>query len=164
MKMGSAILHFGPAHPAAHGVLRCILMMRGEYVVGCILTLGLLHRGTEKLMEMRHVSSSVAYMDRMDYVSMLANEVSYVETVEHLMSVDVCYVHHLMRMLLVEVSRIENHLLNIACHAGDLGCLLALLWLFEDRESIYDVLSMSSGARMHASSIIPGGIRGVPST
>lgn len=161
--MGSSVLHFGPAHPAAHGVLRCILLMQGEYILSTVLTLGLLHRGTEKLMEMRHTSGGVAYMDRLDYVSMLSNELCYAETLEALLEVEVSYAHHLVRVLLAELARIENHLLNIACHAGDLGCLLALLWLFEDRESMYDVLAISSGARMHASSIVPGGLRGSPS-
>jgi len=135
--------------------------MRGEHVVGSVLTLGLLHRGTEKLMEMRHVTTNIGYMDRLDYVSMLSNECAYIECVETLLEVEVCYAHQLHRQLIVEVSRVENHLLNVACHAGDLGCLLALLWLFEDRESLYDILGNATGARMHASSIIPGGVRGV---
>jgi len=135
--------------------------MRGEYIMGSVLTLGLLHRGTEKLMEMRHISTNIGYMDRLDYVSMLSNETAYCEAVEGLLEVDVFYTVQMHRQLLVEVARVENHLLNVACHAGDLGCLLALLWLFEDRESIFDLLASSSGSRMHASSIVPGGVRGV---
>jgi len=101
--------------------------MRGEYIMGSVLTLGLLHRGTEKLMEMRHVATNIGYMDRLDYVSMLSNECAYCEAVEGLLEVDVCHTLQMHRLLLVEVSRVENHLLNVACHAGDLGCLLALL-------------------------------------
>jgi len=124
-----------------------------------VLTIGLLHRGTEKLMEMRHLTTSVGYMDRLDYVSMLSNELCYAEVVEASTHVHVPLVVSSYRLMLQEVARVENHLLNIACHAGDLGCLLALLWLFEDRETLYDVLSTTSGARMHASSIVPGGVR-----
>lgn len=130
-------------------------------MVGSVLTLGLLHRGTEKLLETRHTTTSVGYLDRMDYVSMLSNELGYVECLEGLLVVDVAYTYQLHRIVLTEVTRIENHLLNIACHAGDLGCLLSLLWLFEDREALYDVLCLSSGTRMHASTMMPGGMRGV---
>jgi len=161
MRSGTTTLHFGPAHPAAHGVLRMVLVLRGEWVVGSVLTLGLLHRGTEKLLETRHTTTSIGYLDRMDYVSMLSNELGYVECLEGLLVVDVAYTYQLHRIVLTEVTRIENHLLNVACHAGDLGCLLSLLWLFEDREALYDVLCLSSGTRMHASTMIPGGMRGV---
>jgi len=91
VRVGSTILHFGPAHPAAHGVLRCMLAMRGEYVTGVVLTLGLLHRGTEKLMELRHPTTNIGYMDRLDYVSMLSNEVGYVECVEGVLHVECSY-------------------------------------------------------------------------
>jgi len=140
-----------------------MLLMRGEYVAGCVLTLGLLHRATERLMEVRHPTTSIGYLDRLDYVSMLSNELAYCESLESALSIDVCLGHHVHRQLLVEVSRVENHLLNIACHAGDLGCLLALLWLFEDREVLFDILGSCNGARMHASSIVPGGVRGTHS-
>nr|QHQ98665.1 NADH dehydrogenase subunit 7 [Diplonema japonicum] len=152
-------VQFGPAHPAAHGVLRCVLTMRGEYIISTNITLGLLHRGTEKLLEQRTVHQSIAYMDRMDYVSMMSNELAYVECAEQLLAVVVSTQDMLARALLTESTRMQNHLLNIACHAGDVGCLVALLWLFEDREVLYDIVCTWCGARMHASCIVPGGLR-----
>nr|ATQ37461.1 NADH dehydrogenase subunit 7 [Diplonema ambulator] len=159
MSSAGMIVHFGPAHPAAHGVLRCMLVVQGEWVLSSIISLGLLHRGTERLMELRTAEQSVAYMDRLDYVSMIANELCYVQCYERLLHIATGYRHAIARVMLVESTRIQNHLLNIACHAGDVGCLVALLWLFEDREALYDVVSTWCGARMHASCIIPGGLR-----
>nr|QHQ98680.1 NADH dehydrogenase subunit 7 [Rhynchopus humris] len=156
-------LHFGPAHPAAHGVLRCMLGLVGEYVVACCITLGLLHRGTERLVEYRSPLQCVGYMDRMDYVSMLCSELCYAELLESTLSVSIGSTTSSLRIILAELTRIENHLLNIACHAGDLGCLVALLWLFEDREQLYDMMSTLTGARLHSGAIIPGGVR-IPST
>nr|APQ44788.1 NADH dehydrogenase subunit 7 [Diplonema papillatum] len=156
---GALALSFGPAHPAAHGVLRCVLFLRSEWITGSSMTLGLLHRGTEKLMELRHPMQTIGYMDRLDYVSMLSTEVCYVECLEEVLHVDVAMEGQLIRVLLQEVTRVANHLLNIACHAGDVGCLVALLWLFEDRELLHELLATWSGARMHASSVVPGGTR-----
>nr|BAX09247.1 NADH dehydrogenase subunit 7 [Hemistasia phaeocysticola] len=156
----TSILHFGPAHPAAHGVLRSILWLAGEWVTAYQITLGLLHRGTEALTELRHLNQCVGYMDRLDYVSMVAGEHGFCMAVESglgvLCGVGVC-VH---RIMLLEINRMLNHLLNVACHAGDLGCLLWLLWFFEDRELLYSVLAWCSGARLHSTLMIPGGTRG----
>lgn len=128
-------------------------------MLGCVLTLGLLHRGTEKLLESRQPTAAVGYLDRLDYVSMLSNEVCYVECLEHTMHVACSTGTSMQRILLVELARVSNHLLNVACHAGDMGVLVALLWLFEDRECLYDITAHATGARMHACSVTPGGAR-----
>lgn len=110
-------------------------------------------------MELRTALQAMPYMDRLDYVSMLSNELVYVECYEYMLSIAVSTHVMLHRVLLVECSRVQNHLLNIACHAGDVGCLVALLWLFEDREALYELVASISGARMHACCIVPGGVR-----
>nr|QHQ98710.1 NADH dehydrogenase subunit 7 [Sulcionema specki] len=155
--MTTFLLHFGPAHPAAHGVLRCMLYMRGEWIVSCSIVLGLLHRGTEKLMEYRNSTQAIGYMDRLDYVSPIANECAFVYSIEEAL----CVTHSgsastmMSRIYMIEIMRIANHLLNIACHSGDLGCLITLLWLFEDRELLYTVSTSLCGSRVHAYAIIP---------
>lgn len=101
----------------------------------------------------------IGYMDRLDYVSMLCNEHVFVMAVEHIMTVSIAVSDSVLRCIMLEVTRMLNHLLNIACHAGDLGCLLCVLWLFEDRELMYMMSAVASGARLHSYMIIPGGLR-----
>jgi len=125
--MSEYVLHFGPAHPAAHGVLRLMLWLLGEWCLRGVITGGLLHRGTEKLMEVRGVLQCIGYMDRLDYVSMLCNEHVFVLAVEHLYGIVVTASTSMLRCVMLEITRKLNHLLNIACHAGDLGCLLCVL-------------------------------------
>nr|ATQ37475.1 NADH dehydrogenase subunit 7 [Diplonema sp. ATCC 50224] len=163
MQTRMCTLHFGPAHPAAHGVLRCVMYIRGEWIVGVVMTVGLLHRATEYLLEDRSVWNNVAYMDRLDYVSMLCMEYCFVACCEAMLTIRVTTASSILRIVGAEQARVQNHLLNIACHAGDIGCVTALLYLFEDRELLYDCMSMWTGARMHVCLFVLGGLRCIPS-
>jgi len=165
MWMCDFLLHYGPAHPAAHGVLRAVIWMSGEFVVGVCVTVGLLHRGTELMVEWRHVIHVVGYMDRLDYVCMVGMEHVFVLAVECAVGVTVSLSVGVARCIIHEVNRMLNHMLNIACHAGDLGCLLCLLWLFEDREMLFLLLSECGGSRMHSALMVPGTVRcGLPAS
>nr|QHQ98631.1 NADH dehydrogenase subunit 7 [Namystynia karyoxenos] len=157
--MSEWTLSFGPAHPAAHGVLRLVLWMHGEWVFQGLITCGLLHRGTEKIMELRHAQQCIGYLDRLDYVSMVCNEHVFVMALECMLGVTIAVTGSLLRTIMLETTRMLNHSLHVACHAGDLGCLLCLLWLFEDREILYMFSCSCSGARMHAGVIVPGAVR-----
>jgi NADH dehydrogenase (ubiquinone) Fe-S protein 2 len=120
-------LNFGPQHPAAHGVLRLILTLNGENVVKCEPHIGLLHRGTEKLIEIKNYLQVLPYLDRLDYVSMMAQEHSYSLAVEKLLDINVPIVSQLYRILFSEITRILNHLLAISTHALDVGALTPFL-------------------------------------
>ena len=156
-------LNFGPQHPAAHGVLRLVLELDGEVVVRADPHIGLLHRGTEKLMETRTWLQSVPYLDRLDYVSMMCNEHAYCLAVERLLGVDVPIRAQYIRVFMDEVTRILNHLLNIGTHALDIGAMTMVLYTFREREDLLDVYEAVSGARLHAAYYRPGGVyRGLP--
>nr|YP_009720788.1 NADH dehydrogenase subunit 7 [Ostreobium quekettii]QGQ62000.1 NADH dehydrogenase subunit 7 [Ostreobium quekettii] len=168
-------LNFGPQHPAAHGVLRLVLEMNGEVVERADPHIGLLHRGTEKLIEYKTYIQALPYFDRLDYVSMMCQEQAYSLAVEKLCSqhlfgqfnsVRVAHPNNdivpirakYIRVLFSEITRILNHLLALTCHAMDVGALTPFLWAFEEREKLMEFYERVSGARMHAAFIRPGGV------
>ena len=151
-------MNFGPQHPAAHGVLRLVLEMDGEVVQRADPHIGLLHRGTEKLAETRTYLQSVPYMDRLDYVSMMANEHAYVMAIEKLAGVQVPERAQYIRVMFDEITRILNHLLWIGSHALDVGAMTVFLYAFREREDLFDMYEAVSGARMHAAYYRPGGV------
>lgn len=157
-RMKNFTVNFGPQHPAAHGVLRLILELNGEIVERSIPHIGLLHRGTEKLIEHKTYIQALPYFDRLDYVSMMVNEHAYSLTIEKLLSCNVPIRAQFIRVLFSEITRILNHLLAICCHAMDVGALTPMLWGFEEREKLMEFYERVSGARMHASYIRPGGV------
>jgi NADH-quinone oxidoreductase subunit D len=151
-------LNFGPQHPAAHGVLRLILEMDGEVVNKADPHIGLLHRGTEKLIEHKTYLQAIPYFDRLDYVAPMSQEHAFALTVEKLLDCDVHLRAQYIRVLFAELSRILNHSLNIGCMALDVGATTPLLWLFEERERIMEFYERVSGSRMHANYFRPGGV------
>jgi len=151
-------LNFGPQHPAAHGVLRLVLELNGEVVERVEPHIGLLHRGTEKLIEYKNYLQALPYFDRLDYVSMMAQEHTYSLAVEKLLSSSVPLRAQYIRVLFLEITRILNHLLAVGCHAMDVGAMTPFLWAFEEREKLMEFYERVSGARMHAVFIRPGGI------
>lgn len=157
-KISNCTINFGPQHPAAHGVLRLVLELDGEVVKSINTHIGLLHRGTEKLMETKPYNQSIGYMDRLDYVSMLCNEHSYVLAIEKLLNVDVPIRAKYIRVLFSELTRILNHLLWLGTHALDVGAMSMFLYCFREREDIFDCYEAVSGARMHANYYRPGGV------
>jgi NADH-quinone oxidoreductase subunit D len=151
-------LNFGPQHPAAHGVLRLVLELDGEVIQRSDPHIGLLHRGTEKLAETRTWIQNVPYMDRLDYVSMMANEHAYVMAIEKLLQVDVPVRAQYIRVMFDEITRLLNHLLWIGCHGLDVGAMAVFLYAFREREDLFDMYEAVSGARMHAAYYRPGGV------
>jgi NADH-quinone oxidoreductase subunit D len=157
-------MNFGPQHPAAHGVLRLVLELDGEVIQRADPHIGLLHRATEKLAENRTYLQSVPYMDRLDYVSMMANEHAYVMAIEKMMGIDVPLRAQYIRVMFDEITRILNHLLWLGAHALDVGAMSVFLYAFREREDLFDVYEAVSGARMHAAYYRPGGVyRDLPS-
>ena len=154
----SYTINFGPQHPAAHGVLRLVLELDGEVVERADPHIGLLHRGTEKLIEYRPYVQSVGYFDRLDYVSMMCQEHAYVLAIEKLLGIEVPERAQYIRVLFSELTRIMNHLLNITTMALDIGAMTPLLWGFEEREKLMEFYERVSGARMHANYFRPGGV------
>jgi NADH-quinone oxidoreductase subunit D len=152
-------INFGPQHPAAHGVLRLVLELDGEVVERVDPHIGLLHRGTEKLIEARPYQQTIPYMDRLDYVAPMNQEHAYVLAIEKLMGVEVPYRGLLIRTLYDEIGRILNHLLNVTTQAMDVGALTPPLWGFEQREKLMVFYERASGARMHANYYRVGGVR-----
>lgn len=151
-------LNFGPQHPAAHGVLRLVLEMDGEVVTRADPHIGLLHRGTEKLIEYKTYLQALPYFDRLDYVSPMSQEHAYSLCVEKLLKCEIPIRAKYLRVLFCELTRILNHLLNISSQALDVGAMTPLLWLFEEREKILEFYERASGARFHAAYIRPGGV------
>lgn len=151
-------LNFGPQHPAAHGVLRLVLELDGEVIQRADPHIGLLHRATEKLAESKMFIQSVPYMDRLDYVSMMANEHGYVLAIEKLLGVDVPVRAQYIRVMFDEITRILNHLLWLGAHALDVGAMTVFLYAFREREDLMDCYEAVSGARMHAAYYRPGGV------
>jgi len=154
----SFTMNFGPQHPSAHGVLRLVLELDGEIVIKADPHVGLLHRGTEKLIEYKTYTQALPYFDRLDYVSMMAQEHSYSLAVEKLLRCKVPRRAQYIRVLFLEITRILNHLLALSCHALDVGAMTPLLWAFEEREKLLEFYERVSGARMHAAYIRPGGV------
>jgi NADH-quinone oxidoreductase subunit D len=151
-------MNFGPQHPAAHGVLRLVLELDGEVIQRADPHIGLLHRGTEKLAENRTYLQSVPYMDRLDYVSMMANEHAYVMAIEKMLSLEVPIRAQYIRVMFDEITRVLNHLLWLGAHALDVGAMTVFLYAFREREDLFDVYEAVSGARMHAAYYRPGGV------
>lgn len=157
-KIQNFTLNFGPQHPAAHGVLRLVLEMNGEVVDRADPHIGLLHRGTEKLIEYKTYLQALPYFDRLDYVSMMCQEQAYSLAVEKLLNANVPLRAQYIRVLFGEITRILNHLLALTCHAMDVGALTPFLWAFEEREKLMEFYERVSGARMHAAYVRPGGV------
>nr|QFO87200.1 NADH dehydrogenase subunit 7 [Eustigmatos cf. polyphem] len=151
-------INFGPQHPAAHGVLRLVLELNGELVERADPHIGLLHRGTEKLIEHKTYLQSLPYFDRLDYVSMMAQEHTFSLSIEKLANIKVPKYAQYIRVLFLEITRILNHLLAVGCHAMDVGAMTPFLWAFEEREKLMEFYERVSGARMHAAYIRPGGV------
>ena len=151
-------LNFGPQHPAAHGVLRLVLELDGEVIQRADPHIGLLHRATEKLAEDRIFIQSLPYMDRLDYVSMLANEHAYVMAIERLLGIEVPVRALYIRVMFDEITRILNHLLWLGAHGLDCGAMTVFLYCFREREDLMDCYEAVSGARMHAAYYRPGGV------
>ncbi len=151
-------MNFGPQHPAAHGVLRLILEMDGEIVERCDPHIGLLHRGTEKLIEYKTYLQAIPYFDRLDYVSPMCQEHAFALAVEKLLGITPPLRAQYIRVLFSEVTRILNHILNITTFAIDLGAVTPSLWGFEQREELMEFYERVSGARMHANYFRPGGV------
>jgi NADH dehydrogenase (ubiquinone) Fe-S protein 2 len=151
-------LNFGPQHPAAHGVLRLVVELSGESVIRAEPHIGLLHRGTEKLIEYKTYIQGMPYFDRLDYVSMMAQEHAYCLAIENLLGLAVPLRAQYLRVLFLELTRLINHLLAIASHALDVGALTPFLWIFEEREKLMEFYERVSGARMHAAYFRPGGV------
>jgi len=161
-KLKSFTMNFGPQHPAAHGVLRLVLELDGEVVVRADPHVGLLHRGTEKLLEQKNLLQGLPYFDRLDYVSMMAYEHVYSTGVENLLNLVVTPAASVARVLFLEITRILNHLMAVTTHALDVGALTPFLWAFEEREKLMEFYERASGARMHAAYIRPGGVTTLP--
>lgn len=152
------ILNFGPQHPAAHGVLRIIVKLQGEWVKQADPHIGLIHRGTEKLIEFKTYIQALPYFDRLDYVSVMSNEIAFCLLIEKMLNIKTPIRAQYIRVLFMEITRILNHLMAITTHALDVGALTPFLWAFEEREKIMEFYERVSGARMHANYIRPGGV------
>ena len=157
-KVKNFTINFGPQHPAAHGVLRLVLELNGEVVERGDPHVGLLHRGTEKLIEYKTYTQALPYFDRLDYVSMMAQEHTYSLAVEKLLNCDVPIRAQYIRVLFCEITRILNHLLAVGCHSLDVGAMTPFFWTFEEREKLMEFYERVSGARLHSAYIRPGGV------
>jgi NADH-quinone oxidoreductase subunit D len=151
-------MNFGPQHPAAHGVLRMVMEMDGEVVRRVDPHIGLLHRGTEKLIEYKTYTQAIPYFDRLDYVSPMCQEHAFVLAVEKLLGLEVPLRGQYIRVMFDEITRILNHLLNIPAYAMDVGAITPFLWVFEQRELLMEFYERVSGARLHAAYYRPGGV------
>ena len=151
-------INFGPQHPAAHGVLRLILEMDGEVVERADPHIGLLHRGTEKLIEYKTYMQAMPYFDRLDYVSPMCMEHSFALAQEKLLTIDVPERGKWIRTMFAEITRVLNHLLNITTYALDVGAITPSLWGFEEREKLMEFYEAASGARLHSNYFRAGGV------
>jgi NADH-quinone oxidoreductase subunit D len=151
-------INFGPQHPAAHGVLRLILEMDGEVIQRADPHIGLLHRGTEKLIEYKTYLQALPYFDRLDYVSPMCQEHSFAIAIERLLGIEPPPRGKYIRVMFAEITRLLNHLLNLTTYAFDVGAITPLLWGFEVREVLLSYYEKVSGARMHAAYFRPGGV------
>ncbi|MBF0560667.1 MAG: NADH-quinone oxidoreductase subunit D [Alphaproteobacteria bacterium] len=151
-------LNFGPQHPAAHGVLRLVVELSGETIERADPHIGLLHRGTEKLIENKTYAQALPYFDRLDYCAPMAEEHVFALATEKLLGIDVPRRAQFIRVLYAEISRLLSHILNVTSAALDLGAMTPLLWLFEEREILMEFYERVCGARMHANYFRPGGV------
>jgi NADH-quinone oxidoreductase subunit D len=157
-KIKNMTMNFGPQHPAAHGVLRLVLEMDGEVVERSDPHIGLLHRGTEKLIEYKSYIQATPYFDRLDYVAPMNQEHAYCLAIEKLMGIEVPKRAQYIRVLYAEIGRILNHILNLTAFALDVGAMTPLLWGFEEREKLMEFYERACGARLHANYFRPGGV------
>lgn len=157
-KLKNLTMNFGPQHPAAHGVLRLIIELEGEIILKVDPHIGLLHRGTEKLIEYKNYLQALPYFDRLDYVSMMCQEHAYSLAVEKLLGCEIPLKAKFIRILFSELTRLLNHLLALTTHALDVGAMTPFLWAFEEREKLMEFYERVSGARMHAAYFRPGGV------
>jgi len=157
-KIRNYTINIGPQHPAAHGVLRLVLELDGEIVERADPHIGLLHRGTEKLIENKSYTQALPYFDRLDYVSMISQEHTYVLAVEKLLNCKVPRRAQYIRVMFAELTRIINHLLAVTCHRMDVGAMTPMLWGFEEREKLFEFYERVSGARIHAAYFRFGGV------
>ena len=151
-------INFGPQHPAAHGVLRLVVELDGEVVERAEPHIGLLHRGTEKLIEYKTYLQAVPYFDRLDYVSPMCQEHAFALATENLLKIEVPQRAQYIRVIFAEITRLLNHLLNIPAYAADIGAVTPFLWCFEEREKLLQFHEAVSGARFHAAYFRPGGV------
>jgi NADH-quinone oxidoreductase subunit D len=158
VEIDSHAINFGPQHPAAHGVLRLILELDGEVVERADPHIGLLHRGTEKLIEYKTYMQAVPYFDRLDYVSPMCEEHAFALATEKLLGITVPDRGQWIRVLFAEITRVLNHLLNLTTYALDVGAITPSLWGFEEREKLMEFHEAASGARLHANYFRPGGV------
>jgi len=158
VEIDSHSINFGPQHPAAHGVLRLILEMDGEIVERADPHIGLLHRGTEKLIEYKSYIQALPYFDRLDYVSPMCQEHAFALATEKLLGIEVPERGKWIRTLFAEITRVLNHLLNLTTYALDVGAITPALWAFEEREKLMEFHEAASGARLHANYFRPGGV------
>ncbi|KAJ9599311.1 hypothetical protein L9F63_010205 [Diploptera punctata] len=162
-KIKNMVINFGPQHPAAHGVLRLVLELEGETVVRCTPHIGLLHRGTEKLIEYKTYVQALPYFDRLDYVSAMSNELAFCLATEKLLNVQVPIRAKYIRTMFAELARIMNHLLAVGSHILDIGALSPMFWWLEEREKCMEFYERASGARLHPAYFRPGGVyRDIP--
>jgi NADH-quinone oxidoreductase subunit D len=158
VEIDSHAINFGPQHPAAHGVLRLILELDGEVVERADPHIGLLHRGTEKLIEYKSYIQAVPYFDRLDYTSPMAEEHAFVLATEKLLGIVVPDRGQWIRVLFAEITRVLNHLLTLTTYALDVGAITPALWGFVERETLMEFHEAASGARLHANYFRPGGV------
>ena len=158
VELNTTTINFGPQHPAAHGVLRLVVELEGEVVQRAEPHIGLLHRGTEKLIEYKTYLQAVPYFDRLDYVSPMCQEHAFALATENLLGIDVPQRAKYIRVIFAEITRILNHLLNIPAYAADIGAVTPFLWCFEEREKLLQFHEAVSGARFHAAYFRPGGV------
>lgn len=157
-KIKNLTLNFGPQHPAAHGVLRLVVNLDGEIIKNVDPHIGLLHRGTEKLIESKTYTQALPYVDRLDYVSMMVQEHCFALAIEKLLHLNIPLRARIIRVLFCEITRILNHLLALTTHALDVGAMTPFFWGFEEREKLMEFYERVSGARFHANYIRPGGV------
>ena len=157
-KTKNVTINFGPQHPAAHGVLRLMLELDGETVIRADPHIGLLHRGTEKLIEHKTYLQALPYFDRLDYCSPMNQEHAFSLAVEKLLGIEAPRRAKFIRVMFSEITRILNHILSITTGALDVGAMTPLLWLFEEREKMLEFYERVSGARMHSAYVRPGGV------
>ena len=157
-KIKNLNLNFGPQHPAAHGVLRLILELDGEVVEKADPHIGLLHRGTEKLIENKTYMQAVPYFDRLDYVAPMNQEHAFALAIEKILEIDVPIRAQYIRVMFCEIGRILSHILNVTTQALDVGALTPSLWGFEERETLMTFYERASGSRLHANYFRAGGV------
>jgi len=158
LKEDVMVLNMGPQHPSTHGVLRVILKLDGEKIVDLDCDIGFLHRGIEKIAEHRSYTSAAPYMDRLDYIAAVSNNLAYIGAVEKLAGIQVPPKAQYVRVILTELTRIASHLLWLGTHAMDIGALTVFLYCFREREDVLNILEMTTGARLTTNAFRVGGL------